>query len=342
MGLCKLNPEMRVDMAQQETATEYDRYPDVFRTAQIYAGSHFGDKPLRILSFGCSYGLEMATLRAYFPTASIFGCDVSEDAMRRAALLPGACVFRSTGEAIAAFGPFDMIFAMSVLCRFTLSRKSNTITDVFPFSEFEAHLSVLDGALAPGGLLCVYNSNYLFRQSRFAAGYAPVRSALIGSNGFVDKWLADGRRISSAVKLRNGREHALVDAAREVVDDDFRDAIFQKGAPEPIVVSPAQFPSGDDLFVRESGSDLGASLSAARVAQRLREIVRQDAVGGVWTGRQWLKSGVRGAIIELPVWWSRGEPATVGLLSDLQRPYVITEKPARKSRLSRLFTSMFR
>src|SRR5690606_36931167 len=102
-------------MAQDATATHYNRYPGTFRTVQLYAGCVFGGRPLGILSFGCSHGLELATLKACFPDASIFGCDVNESALADAARVHDSiCVFKSVPEAIRAFGPFDIVFAMSV------------------------------------------------------------------------------------------------------------------------------------------------------------------------------------------------------------------------------------
>ncbi|AGK58021.1 hypothetical protein HYPDE_31733 [Hyphomicrobium denitrificans 1NES1] len=257
-------------MAQRETATEYNRYPEVFRIVQAYARANFGDRHLRILSFGCSHGLEIATLKAYFPCAAIFGCDVNEPALATAARM-NATIFRSSSEAISAFGPFDIIFAMSVLCRFTLSKKATTIQSIFPFTEFESHVAALNKNLLDGGLLCIFNSNYFFSQSEAFSHYAPVRSGLIGNNGFVDKWLSDGRRVSSAIKLETGREHEIQYAPDFLTDDDFCDVIFQKGARSPVDVFWGEKPEGDILFVRDIGPDLRESLSRRRIASNLKE-----------------------------------------------------------------------
>ncbi len=75
-------------MAQKLTNTAPNRYPGIFRTMRARLaetrGPDLGGGDLRILSFGCSAGFEMLSLRSYFPDASIFGCDRSADALDRA------------------------------------------------------------------------------------------------------------------------------------------------------------------------------------------------------------------------------------------------------------------
>jgi hypothetical protein len=324
-------------MAQQKTATEYNRYPEVFKTVQTYARENFGDRPLRILSFGCSYGLEIATIKTYFPDAAVFGCDVNEPALAIAAAITGASIFRSSPEAISAFAPFDIIFAMSVLCRFTHSNTAKTIRDIFPFAEFEGHIAALDKSLRNGGLLCVFNSNYFFSQSQAFANYAPVRSGLIASNGFVDKWLSDGHRISSAVKLPTGREHEIEYVPDFVTDDDFRDVIFRKGAHSPVEIGGAAKPGGAVVFTRDLGPDLEESVKCRRIAGSINEQVVVAADGSTWIGQTWRKSGLRGNVLQLPTWWRTGYPEQVGMFMDAEKPFVVRPAPAGRTRVEKIF-----
>ncbi len=127
-------------MFQRIVDTQFSRYPDVFRTLQARVaekhGPGLGGGGLRILSFGCSAGLEMQSIRCYFPDAALFGCDVDVEVLSRArkALRKdrNARLFLSTPENIAAFGPYDIVMALSVLCRYPLSRSAPTSTRSFP------------------------------------------------------------------------------------------------------------------------------------------------------------------------------------------------------------------
>ena len=54
--------------------TQRDRYPQVFSFVQSVLGR---DSPIKILSYGCSTGEEVFSLRQYFPDAVIKGIDIN-------------------------------------------------------------------------------------------------------------------------------------------------------------------------------------------------------------------------------------------------------------------------
>src|SRR5690242_1769793 len=154
--------------AQVATWTSNNRYPAVFRTVQARVAERFGgglgQARLKILSFGCSNGSELASLRCYFPEALLFGCDVNRAALRLASetlATDEAVLFESSEDSIAAHGPFDIILAMSVLCRFPESRRQDltNLTLIYPFRNFERTAELLTANLRTGGLLCLYNTN---------------------------------------------------------------------------------------------------------------------------------------------------------------------------------------
>jgi hypothetical protein len=221
-------------MAQQHKGTKFDRYPGMFRTASDRAAQTFGPpargSDFRILSFGCSTGEEMRSLRVYFPDAQIFGCDLDLTLSAGRNDLPGE-VFLSTPEAIAARGPYQLIFANSVLCRHPLPAGAE-LSDVFPFSEFEALATMLHDNLMLGGILCVYNTSYFFRDLAIADSYRPVRSHLIVENGFIPSYSKDGRLVVAA------RRHQI--PARLRLDrtltkpHDVVDCIFERSEGPPI------------------------------------------------------------------------------------------------------------
>ena len=154
---------------------------DVFRTLRARVeqvrGADLGQGDLRILSFGCSIGFEMKTLRAYFPDASIFGCDTSIEALgaaqRNLREDPGI-VFYSTPQAIDAFGPFDIILAMSVLCQFPANSQVDNLDFAVPVPLVrDAVHQPGPRNLRPGGLFCLVNANYLFSALEVAPGFRP-------------------------------------------------------------------------------------------------------------------------------------------------------------------------
>jgi len=61
-----------VNLFQPSPATQLNRYPEIFR----FVRAHVGDgADVRLLSFGCSTGEEVFSLRQYFPSAGIKGLE---------------------------------------------------------------------------------------------------------------------------------------------------------------------------------------------------------------------------------------------------------------------------
>jgi hypothetical protein len=213
-------------MAQVGIKTRFDRYPALFSVAQARVAQRGVEQP-RVLSFGCSNGDELLTIRKYFPTAHIFGCDIDLTAAAARTDLPGT-IFPSTRDEIAKRGPFDVIFANSVLCH-----HAKQLPSAFPFAEYVELARMLHESLAPGGLLCIFNASYLFSELPFADDYRPVRSEHLIENGFVPKWHSSGARISRYKRLgKTGRQIVLRPELANVWD--FRDCVFEK---EPRIVT---------------------------------------------------------------------------------------------------------
>jgi hypothetical protein len=324
-------------VAQLQTKTWVNRYPDVFRTVQMFQAQYSTTTSPRILSFGCSSGQELQSIRNYFPTAAIFGCDVNRAALAEAAKVDGCTVFLSTPEAIKAFAPFDIIFAMSVLCRFSLSQTAKSLKSIFPFSEFEDHLGSLNDALSDNGLLCIQNANYLFSQSSLYPSYAPVRCALIGTNGFVDKWTADDMRISSVRKFEHGREHKIEWQPDFLTDFDFRDVVFRKNATAVTELSGLPAPLGGKVIsINEKGADLSVAAAERRIAHRHTSELLQDDAGSMWIGSTVSKTTLSGEIVSLPTWWIQTHPESAGHLTAAQKQWVIKSTTRSKHWLKKL------
>ena len=324
--------------AQHLTNTAPNRYPDVFRTLRARVeqvrSSDLGQGDLRILSFGCSVGFEMKTLRAYFPDASIFGCDTSLEALHRARRNlredPGI-VFVSSPQAVDAFGPFDIVLAMSVLCQFPASTGVDNLTSLFPFRTFAMLSANLARNLRPGGHFCLVNANYLFSALDEAAQFRPLRSPLIHSNGFVDKFAADGRRLTKIYRHKSLSSHSPVGAGLR--DDDLRDCIFEKSGtdagPLDMAFLQAQAPPGVVFSapVIADGMDAESAARERTIAAHREEAYGADGEGRLWMRSEWRKATLAATVAGFGQWYGvvgpersrRLEPAQAGALAETQR-----------------------
>ena len=321
-------------MLQRIITTASNRYPGVFRTVRSEISTHhgpaLGEGRLRILSFGCSLGTEVLTLRAYFPDAMIFGCDVDSNALQSAVknTREDSCrLFVSTPDAIAANGPYDLICAMSVFCQYPASKKVPNLESLYPFSLFEKLAGNLIENLADGGILCIMNSNHLFRDLAAADGFDRVRSPLIAGNGFIDKFDSNGRRLTTSFGNKSCYSHRK--ESGEITDDDLRDSIFKK--------APAGQQGGrvltSDSFLRteppaglakiKSLPDDGESLDHAIAEQRVAMVRTTDVYSAAgesdhWVRHEWMKSTLAGDKIRLGGWWIPVSNEAAGILTPAQ------------------------
>jgi len=185
------------------------------------------DGRLKVLSFGCSIGEEVVTLRYLFPEDEVFGCDINPALVETSKRSVGALgtVFFSSAEEIAAHGPYDYILASAVLC---LNPAPRNFKDLFPASRFDELVGMLDANLNPGGVLVIINASYRFIESPVAAGYDTIRSDLVDNAGFVDVFTRQSEHYLQRVPapgsyvLRRMGNHVPRD------DEDLADSIFQK------------------------------------------------------------------------------------------------------------------
>lgn len=170
----------RDQLHQTTTLTWPDRYPGIFAACRAYLGDA---AELRILSFGCSTGDEVLTLRRYFPSATITGAEINRRSLRacRRRVVDARIRFIHSDRAtIERYAPFDAIFCMAVLQRTPRAVEASGITNlsaIYPFERFERQLLDFDGWLEPNGLLVVHHAQYRVTDTSMAPRYRRLVSA---------------------------------------------------------------------------------------------------------------------------------------------------------------------
>jgi SAM-dependent methyltransferase len=151
---------------QPYNCTCENRYPRIFSVLQSRLGITFDG---RILSFGCSTGEEVFTLRRYFPHAFIKGIDINSGNI-------GACMRRLTNSndnritfevsdslAREPTAAYDAILCMAVLRHGALGARGMTRCEKYiRFEEFARAVEDFARCLRPGGLLVIRHSNFRF------------------------------------------------------------------------------------------------------------------------------------------------------------------------------------
>lgn len=170
---------------QPFATTQMDRYPTLFR----FALDTLGDDPsTRLLSFGCSTGEEVFSLRRYFPQAVIWGIDINPRNIARCRASLSRLADDRLSFAVAASaageeaGSHDAVFAMAVFRHGELGDFPPLCSHLLRFDAFEQALTELAACLKPGGLLFLRHANFRFTDTRLADGFdllleAPKNSA---------------------------------------------------------------------------------------------------------------------------------------------------------------------
>ena len=159
------------NLFQPYTTTSADRYPEELA---LVAATLDTDRP-RILSFGCSTGEELVSLRATFPGSTIHGIDLNplavRKARRRVAGDAGTTVSRG-GE--APTDSYDVVLALAVFRHAALNDAPPSCAGVLAFADFERTVTGLARCVRPGGLLVIRHANFRFTDTAVAAGFEAI------------------------------------------------------------------------------------------------------------------------------------------------------------------------
>lgn len=137
-----------------------------------------GSTAPRILSFGCSVGDEILSLRRYLPQAVLTGIDINRRSLRiaRRRIADPAIALLSGGTlAETGAGQFDAIVCLSVLQRGELLKlRPEDCSGYLTFAQFDRTIEEFDRHLVPGGFLLLYHTAFRFGDSTIAERYEPL------------------------------------------------------------------------------------------------------------------------------------------------------------------------
>jgi len=167
--------------------TSADRYPAIFRFLQREIDH---GPSVRLLSFGCSVGDEVFSLRTYFPEATIVAIDISRgnisECRRRR---------RQSGDDRMHFvragtvreqpdGYYDAALCMAVLRHGDLGvNPSDTCAPLVTFAAFDKTVGDLARCLRVGGYLVIEHSNFRFCDSSCATQFEVVATRALPTAG---------------------------------------------------------------------------------------------------------------------------------------------------------------
>ena len=169
---------------QTATTTAPDRYPELFSGLARHL-----PRDAEILSFGCSTGEELLSLRALLPAARLTGVEINPHARRIATQ-------RTANDPLTRIvshlpdGQYDAVLALAVLQREPHRVIDERITDLaalYPFARFDAALSALAERLRPRGFFAIVHAHYRVEDSTAAPLLNPVVDSPAQSGPLFDR-----------------------------------------------------------------------------------------------------------------------------------------------------------
>jgi SAM-dependent methyltransferase len=158
-----------------------DRYPWLFD----FARANIADSAAtRILSFGCSRGEEVFSLRKYFSVSVIKGIDIEPrnislcEARAHASNSAGLTFAVAANTGTEPADCYDAIFCLAVLCfgDLTVSGAQRSDPHLY-FSDFERMVTDFARCLKPGGLLFLLTTNFRFCDATVSRDFDVVLEA---------------------------------------------------------------------------------------------------------------------------------------------------------------------
>lgn len=153
----------QMELNQKSGITSYNRYPRLFKFVR---NSLPNINNLKILSFGCSTGEEVHTLKnIYFTNSVVDGFDINNSFILKANEKKTPNLFFTSNYNDLIPYDYDLIFVNSVLCRFPNKPVS------YNFAVYEKTINQIDKLLKNNGHLVIINSNYNIEDTNLWKNY---------------------------------------------------------------------------------------------------------------------------------------------------------------------------
>lgn len=161
-----------------------DRYDAIFADLSARLASV---DAVRILSFGCSTGEEVASLRRHLPEADIKGLDISAERIAICrATLPQAMAGRTrfeVGDSVRnePDAQYHAVLAMAVFRHGHLNDRSLRSNTLLAFDRFEREVTEMARIVRPGGFLVLRHANFRFCDTAVFSDFETLADAKCGT-----------------------------------------------------------------------------------------------------------------------------------------------------------------
>lgn len=174
---------------QDRSNTGLNRYPVIFKYCYEY-----NSKPKNILSFGCSTGEEVETLAMFFGESDIHGVEINQVSLERCRL-KFKYIDRIKTSSIIQDVKYDLVFCMSVFCKWPETKDLQDCSSLYNFTKFEKEVNNIHKYLNLNVLLVIYNSNFLFNETNISHKYKSIGN--FEESGFVQKFNKENQRTTN-------------------------------------------------------------------------------------------------------------------------------------------------
>lgn len=165
-------------LLQPSQYTAVERYPAIFDQVALYLSCFPAPE---VLSYGCSSGEEVFSLRRRLLNARITGVDINPRNLAKAqrklrtAPDPGLSFRQASDPADLGHAPsYDAVLCFAVVRHGDLSAAPPDCNSVFPFEKAEAFVTRLAALVRPGGFLALWHVHFRLSDMAISSAFEPV------------------------------------------------------------------------------------------------------------------------------------------------------------------------